>query len=110
MAMADTLHQRVRAQLTLALLGNSCAGKKLATLNWNARQAGLTGAEIDVALAGSSFEARTAAVIAYACALQSGADGDVIHTQTRACTLGVTNAELQAVAAETAEILGRSLS
>lgn len=108
--MAEILHQRVRAQLALALLGRVRSGRTLAILSLEARRAGLTGAEIDVALAGSSFEAKTAAVIAYASALQSGIGGDVTRTQTRARTLGVSDAELQVVAAEAAEILGRSLS
>jgi ABC-type cobalamin transport system ATPase subunit len=108
--MADILHQRVRAQLALALLGPIRSGRALAILSQEARRSGLTGAEIDVALAGSSFEARTAAVIAYARALTSGINGDVTKSQTRARTLGVTDAELQTVAAEATEILGRSLS
>ena len=64
--MADEFHARVQAQLKLALLGDCGCIKTLGKLENEARSSGLTGAEIDAALGGRSFEARTAAALAYA--------------------------------------------
>lgn len=107
--MADALNHRVRVQLALALLSKTSTDRKRAALIRDARRAGLTGAEIDAAMAGRSFSARTAAVIDFASALQSGLDGEVSRCRSRASALGITDAELQATAVQTSKILGRSL-
>ena len=70
--MPEQLHARVRAQLKLALLGDCGCPKTLTRLEREARSSGLTGAEIDAAIGGRSFEARTAAAVAFACALKAG--------------------------------------
>lgn len=105
--MAERLHRRVRVQLRLALLGDHSSEKRLAGLEREARRAGLTGAEIDAALAGRSFEACTAATMAFARALKSGVEAEIAQARSHAEKLGATDAELQVIAAETAEILGK---
>ncbi len=103
--MPESLHARVTAQLKLALLGDCGCSKTLSRLEREARSSGLTGAEIDAALGGRSFEARTAAVVSYACALKAG-DADLLEQAwTRARQLGVTDDELSAIAREAKQIL-----
>lgn len=103
--MADTFGDRVRLQLRLALLGDIGCDRTLTDLNREARAIGLTGAEIDAARAGRSFEARTAAAILFACAIKAGDQARVEAARTRAIRLGVSNMELAEVADESARIL-----
>lgn len=103
--MTEDFHARVHAQLKLALLGDCGCRKTLAKLERDARSSGLTGAEIDAALGGRSFEARTAAALAFACAIKTGDDGAIAHTRDHAVRFGVTDAELFSVAQEAKRIL-----
>jgi hypothetical protein len=103
--MPDRLHARVMAQLKLALLGDCGCHKTLARLEREARQSGLTGAEIDAAITGRSFEARTAAAVAFACALKAGAADGLAQARTRALQIGVSEAELRAIAEGAKRIL-----
>ena len=103
--MTEEFHARVRAQLKLALLGDCGCGKTLASLEDQARSSGLTGAEIDAALSGRSFEARTAAALAFACAIKAGEDGQIEQARDHAIRFGATDEELFAVAEEAKRIL-----
>ena len=103
--MTEEFHARVRAQLKLALLGDCGCGKTLANLEDQARLSGLTGAEIDAALSGRSFEARTAAALAFACAIKAGEDGQIEQAHDHAIRFGATDEELFAVAEEAKRIL-----
>lgn len=103
--MAEAFHARMQAQLKLALLGDCGCCETLASLEDDARAAGLTGAEIDAALGGRSFEARTAAALAFACAIKAGQAGAREQARSRALRLGITDGELRAVAAEAQRIL-----
>lgn len=103
--MPEEFHARVKAQLKLALLGDCGCLKTLADLENEARSSGLTGAEIDAALGGRSFEARTAAALAYACAIKVGEDGSLEQARARALRFGVTDEELGTVAKEAKQIL-----
>lgn len=103
--MAEEFHARVAAQLRLALLGDCGCHQTLADLENAARSSGLTGAEIDAALGGRSFEARTAAVLALACAIKGGDSEACAQARSRALRLGLTDRELRGVAAEAARIL-----
>jgi hypothetical protein len=103
--MAEGLGQRMRAHLELALLADCGCAETLATLTRHARNAGFTGAEIDVALKGRSFEIRTAAAVTYACALKSCEQERVAQARGRTHRLGVSDGELQAIAVESARIL-----
>lgn len=103
--MTETFQARVHAQLKLALLGDCGCRKTLAHLEEDARSSGLTGAEIDAALDGRSFEARTAAALAFACAIKAGEDGAREQARARALRLGVTDEDLSAIAEEAKQIL-----
>lgn len=108
MTMSDRFSARVLAQLRLALLADCGCEKTIAALDLGARQAGLTGADIDAALAGKSFEARTAAALAFACALKAGDQDQIDLTRERAIRFGVLAADLEIVASEVAVILTKS--
>lgn len=103
--MTGELHARVHAQLKLALLGGCGCRRTLANLEDQARSTGLTGAEIDAALAGRSFEAQTAAALAFACAIKAGEEGAIDKARDHAIRFGVTAEELGAVADEAKRIL-----
>jgi hypothetical protein len=103
--MPEQLHARVRAQLKLALLGDCGCPKTLTRLEREARSSGLTGAEIDAAIGGRSFEARTAAAVAFACALKAGKADLLDQARARALQLGVTDDELAAIEEGAKQIL-----
>jgi hypothetical protein len=103
--MAEQLHARVTAQLKLALLGDCGCTKTLTKLEREARSSGLTGAEIDAAIDGRSFEVRTATAVAFACALKAGDADQLEQARARALQLGVTDKELNAVAKKAMRIL-----
>lgn len=103
--MAKAFQARVLAQLKLALLGDCGCCETLAGLEEAARCAGLTGAEIDAALGGRSFEARTAAALAFACAIKAGEADARAQARSRALRLGIADGELRAIAAEARRIL-----
>ena len=96
------LGQRMNVQLRLALLGDAACEGSLAALESEARSAGLSGAEIDAALVGRSFEVRTAALIAFVRALRAGDRADV-ERKRRACVrLGLPASTLDRVARDAA--------
>jgi hypothetical protein len=103
--MPEQLHARVRAQLKLALLGDCGCPKTLTRLEREARSSGLTGAEIDAAIGGRSFEARTAAAVAFACALKAGKADLLDQARARALHLGVTDDEMAAIEEGAKQIL-----
>lgn len=103
--MAEQLHARVTAQLKLALLGDCGCTRTLTKLEREARSSGLTGAEIDAAIDGRSFEVRTATAVAFACALKAGDADQLEQARARALQLGVTDKELNAVAKKAMRIL-----
>lgn len=93
------------AQLKLALLGDCDCSKTIGRLEREARLSGLTGAEIDAALSGRSFEARTAAAVDFACALKAGDAGLIEHARARALQFGATEEELSVIARKAKQIL-----
>lgn len=97
--------RRVLAQLRLALLADCGCDETLAKLDDNARMAGLTGAEIDAALDGKSFEARTAAALAFACAVKTGDHAYVALLRKRAVLLGITDNDLRLFETEVYQIV-----
>jgi hypothetical protein len=103
--MPEPLHARVTAQLKLALLGDCGCRETLARLECEARSSGLTGAEIDAALSGRSFEARTAAAVAFACALKAGDPETLKQARARALQIGIKDEELRTIAEGTRHIL-----
>jgi hypothetical protein len=103
--MPEQLHARITAQLKLALLGDCGCPKTLTKLEGEARLSGLTGAEIDAAIGGRSFEARTAAAVAFACALKAGQADLLEQARMRARQFGVTDDELAVIAERAGQIL-----
>jgi hypothetical protein len=99
---------RIMAQLRLALLSDCGCHKTLGALADEAQSHGLTGAEIDTALAGRSFEARADAALAYACAIKSGATDAIAGAHARAARLGLSQMELDAVRGATETILAEA--
>jgi len=95
--MAAITPERIMAQLRLALLGDCGCQTTLARLANAAQSHGMTGAEIDTALQGRSFEARSDAVLAYACAIKSGEEAAIAVARARAARLGLTEAEIDGV-------------
>lgn len=98
--------ERLEAQLALALKSDCGCLETLGKLESDARRTGLTGAEIDVALEGRSFEARTSAALAYACAIKAARVDLVAEARNRAYVFGLTDEELDAVARRTRQIIG----
>jgi hypothetical protein len=103
--MPEARQARVTAQLKLALLGDCGCDRTMGRLEREARSSGMTGAEIDAALAGRSFEARTAAIVAYACALKAGETDRIEQARSRASQIGITAQELSAIARKAKQIL-----
>lgn len=99
------LSRRVQAQLRLALLAG---GGDDPGLDEAARAAGLTGAEIDAARAGRSFEARTSVLLTIARAIGSGDETALAAAQALAARIGLTAREVEAIASEAASILRRA--
>jgi hypothetical protein len=103
--MTEHYKHRLDAQLRLALLGDCGCPEILANLDANARHAGLTGAEIDAALAGRSFDARTATAIAFAQALKLSSPPEIRQARRRARRLGFSAAELTDIERKVGSIL-----
>ncbi|WP_430424081.1 hypothetical protein [Phenylobacterium sp.] len=94
---------RLEAQLRLALLGDTAGPATLAQLMNQAQRAGLSGAEIDAALAGRSFEVRTSSLLAYA--LKQGDPVETDLKRQRGARLGVTASAFDRIAQATDRIL-----
>lgn len=96
---------RILAQLRLALLGDCGCPDTLAAMTDAAREHGMTGAEIDTALSGRSFEARSNAAITFACAIRSGDPDAIASARERASRMGLDEDDLDAVDAAARSIL-----
>ena len=96
--MTTPLPDRLLCQLELALLRDCGCTKTLARLEETAREQGLTGAEIDAALSGRSFEARGSVMLAFACALKEGRADLAANVRARSQALGMSEADLDSVA------------
>lgn len=98
-AMAETAHERMMAQLRLALSSDCGCRDTLARMEGEARGSGLTGAEIDAAREGRSFEARTEAAIRFACAIRTGDKESISQSGARARRFGLDADELATIEA-----------
>jgi hypothetical protein len=103
--MRSTITRRLEAQLNLALLGDCGCYETLTNLYRGAQALGMTGAEIDSALGGRSFEARTHAAIAFARAIKSGNPAVIDLSREKASKIGIGTDELAAIAQATRRIL-----
>jgi hypothetical protein len=84
----STISARVAFQIELALTAHQSDPETRAQQEEVAARHGLTGAEIDVARAGRSFDVRTAAAIGLAIAYRSGNSGDLATAGTQAVHAG----------------------
>lgn len=96
---------RLEAQLRLALLGDTACMATLADLMNQAQCVGLSGAEIEAALAGRSFEVRTSVLLAYARALKQGDPVEADLKRQHGARLGVTASAFDRIAQATDRIL-----
>ena len=92
--MADAGYERILSQLKLALLNDCGCGDTLSRAEEEARDAGLSGADIDAALGERSFDVRTMAVLAFGCALKNGDVTARESARERALALGLAAEEL----------------
>ncbi|WP_422344663.1 hypothetical protein [Parasphingorhabdus sp.] len=92
--MADAGYERILSQLKLALLNDCGCEDTLSRAEEEARDAGLSGADIDAALGERSFDVRTMAVLAFGCALKNGDVTARESARERALALGLTAEEL----------------
>jgi hypothetical protein len=84
-------------QVTLAIFSGCGCDETMAAADSDARLAGLTGAEIDQALAGRSFSARESAAVSLACAMKSENADEIAAARTRAETFGLCPIEIEQV-------------
>lgn len=92
--MAEPSNERILSQLRLALLSDCGCEHTLSKAEQDARDAGLSGAEIDAALVERSFDVRTSAVLAFGCALKNGDQSACERAEKQALACGLTKDEL----------------
>ncbi len=95
--MAEAGYERILGQLRLALLNDCGCEDTLSKAQEDAREAGLTGAEIDAALVERSFDVRTSAILAFGCALKHGDLSACTKAELHALSCGLTRDELNFV-------------
>ncbi|MEH6791515.1 hypothetical protein [Parasphingorhabdus sp.] len=92
--MADPGYERILSQLKLALLNDCGCEDTLFRAEEEARDAGLSGVDIDAALGERSFDVRAMAVLAFGCALKNGDAAALYSARARALAVGLTAEEL----------------
>ncbi len=92
--MTEFGYERTLSQLRLALLSDCGCEDRLSKAKDDARDAGLSGAEIDAALVERSFDVRTSSVLAFACALKHGDLSACAKAENHALSCGLTRDEL----------------
>ena len=104
--MADAGYERILCQLKLALLNDCGCEDTLSKAEEDARDAGLSGADIDAALGERSFDVRTAAVLALGCAIKNGDAAARYSARERALAVGLTAEELDFLTSFVSEFRG----
>lgn len=107
--MAKPSNDRILSQLRLALLSDCGCEDTLSKAEKDARNAGLSGAEIDAALVERSFDVRTSAVLAYGCALKCGDRSACAMAEKQALACGLTRGELDHFKAFALQFLGTNI-
>ncbi len=97
MSEAHILTRRMKVQIILALLSDCGCEMTLSGLRLDARRHGLTGAEIEAALAGRSFDACTGAAVALSCALRAGEADALDSARQKARAFGLRADEIAEV-------------
>jgi hypothetical protein len=105
-AVVEPLNARILSQLRLALLSDCGCEDRLSKAEEEARTAGLSGAEIDAALAERSFDVRTSAVLAFGCALKNGDSSAVARAKTHALACGLSESDLVFVESFVRQLVG----
>jgi hypothetical protein len=104
--VAEPPSERILSQLRLALLSDCGCKGTLAKAEDDARGAGLTGAEIDAALAERSFDVRTSAILAFGCALKQGELTACTEAEKHALSCGLDPDELEFVRGFVHQLIG----
>lgn len=99
-----SLSASLSAQLALALLARCTCSETREKFEQEARAAGLTGAEIDAAWAGRSFDVKCTAAIGFALAVRSFSDIAIADSRARALRMGLTREELELIQARALEL------
>jgi hypothetical protein len=99
-----SLSSSLDAQLALALLARCACCETRNRLEQQARSAGLTGAEIDAAWAGRSFDVKCSAAIGFALAVRSFSEIAIATSRARALRMGLTREELDLVEARALDL------
>lgn len=107
--MASTPADRVVSQLELALLNDCGCDRTLDAARATASEAGLSGAEIEAALGKRSFDIRTSAIVALACAMKAGDAKRLKAARIEARQLGWTTQEIGRFEGLSRAILARQL-
>lgn len=92
-----TLTPRLVAQIALGLAADVDINRISEDLLAGARAVGLTGAEIDAALRGDSFDVLDAAVMALSRAYRRGSSSEIRRHRERAIQSGLSQADADAV-------------
>ncbi len=92
-----TLSPRLAAQIAIGLAADIDALRTSPALLKAAKAAGLTGAEIDAAAQGSSFDVRDAAAVALGCAHRDGSRTDIARNRRKAIQAGLSEADADEV-------------
>lgn len=93
-AMPSPFSKRMLQQVELALRGDCQCAVTLDELRLEASASGLTGVEIDAALAQRSFDVRTSALVSLACAIKSANAAALESARQQAATLGWSDKEI----------------
>ena len=104
--MTEVGYERILSQLRLALLNDCGCDDTLSKAEDDARKAGLTGAEMDAAMAERSFDVRTSAILAFGCALKKGDLSACTKAEKHALSCGLTRDELQFVKGFVHQLVG----
>lgn len=100
----SSLSPSLNAQLALALLARCACCETREKLEHDARHAGLTGAEIDAAWMGRSFDVKCSAAIDFALAVRSFSEIAIANSRSKALRMGLTLEELDLVEARALEL------
>lgn len=95
--LRHSVDKRIQVLVEIALT-NDCGCIQMARRQEKvARRLGLTGAEVDAARAGRSFDVRSDAAVRLACAAQSSARSAVSEARNRAARAGFDESDLIAI-------------
>jgi hypothetical protein len=100
-----TLPPRLAAMIRIALLPADASVEDIARSERLARAAGVTGAEIDAARQGRSFDVRASGAIAFALAIVSEDPARIDQDRLRARAVGLKAADIRALERETLRLL-----